>query len=230
MKMGVLTSDSASDEMSWNALFSSLALAEKAAANECQKISDQFLKEGKLELAKEYEDLVYEEFRHCELAYSVARKIVPITPKARVIYNGELFSKNASTLERMASVHLIFEPAALAFLGYVSSHSKELIQDEKWASEITRAFNCILRDEVSHVLNGSKTIREFWKNASFEEKRTSLKTMKKHRAFLKAGLKSFFKNNESKKEFLTTMLNRFDFYYEKALKGAFYEESTKAAS
>ena len=230
MLMGAVSSGLLPDENSWNALFSSLALAEKAAANECQKISDQFLSEGKFDLAKEYEDLVYEEFRHCELAFSVARKIVPITSRARAVYNGELFTAHASILERMASVHLVFEPAALAFLGYVSAHSKELIADEKWAKQITSAFNQILRDEVSHVMNGSKAIQKFWSNASEQEKKASLRTMKKHRAFLKAGLRSFFKDNDNQKIFLKTMLDRFDFYYERALKGGFHEEPTQVAS
>jgi uncharacterized ferritin-like protein (DUF455 family) len=230
MISGVVSSDLQSDTFSWNALFSSLALAEKAAANECQKISDQFSREGLVDLANEYEDLAYEEIRHCELAHSVARKIVPITARAKSVYSGELFTKDASVLERMTSVHLVFEPAALAFLGYVSSHSKSLVADEKWAKEITTAFNQILRDEVSHVMNGSKAIQKFWSVANDEEKVASLRTMKKHRAFLIAGLKSFFKNNDSKKEFVKTMLDRFDFYYERALKGAFHEESTKVAS
>ena len=215
---------------SWNALFSSLALAEKAAANECQKIADQFRAEGNESLAAEYDALVLEENHHGALAGSVVKNLIPITDRAAAVYNGEFFSENASALERLTSVHLVFEPSALAFLGYVSAHSHELISDRTWAKEISSAFNKIIKDEVSHVADGANLIRQFWNSATEEERQCSLKTMRKHRAFLKAGLQSFFKNKNSKPEFVQTMLNRFDFYYERALKGAFYEEAAQVAS
>ena len=52
----------------WNALFSSLAFAEKAAAKECLKIAQRFRSQGLIALADEYERLSVEENNHHELA------------------------------------------------------------------------------------------------------------------------------------------------------------------
>ena len=215
---------------SWNALFSSLAFAEKAAANECLKIAKRFREDGLNDLADEYEGLADEENQHHNLALSVARKIVPLTERAGTVYDGGFFSRDGSVLERLMSVHFVFEPSALAFLGYISRHSRDLFEDRQWADQITKAFNQILRDEVHHVQNGGVVIKRFWSSATDQEKKVALKTMRKHRAFLKAGLLSFFSQIEIKKEVVSKMLERFDFYYEKSVKGVFDGEPAKAAS
>ena len=214
----------------WNALFSSLAFAEKAAANECLKVAERFRSDGLDDLAKEYEQLASEENRHHELALSVAREIVPITDRAKFIYDGGFFTENGPVIERLMSVHFVFEPSALAFLGYISSHARELIEDTEWADQITKAFNQILKDEVRHVTDGGELIKRFWANASFEERKTALKTMRKHRAFLKAGLISFFGEEAIEKYFLSKMLGRFDFYYERATGGVLNGNQAQVAS
>lgn len=214
----------------WNALFSSLAFAEKAAANECLKVAKRFREDGLNDLAEEYEGLAVEENRHHDLALSVAREIIPLTERASTIYDGGFFSQNGSVLERLMSVHFVFEPSALAFLGYISRHSRELFEDREWADQITKAFNQILRDEVHHVQDGGLVIKRFWSLATDQEKKVAIKTMRKHRAFLKAGLQSFFSQVEVKKEVVSKMLERFDFYYEKTVKGVFDAEPAKAAS
>ena len=214
----------------WNALFSSLAFAEKAAADECLKIAQRFRSQGLAVLAEEYEQLAVEETRHHELAISVAREIVPLTPCAETIYAGEFFTSGGPVLERLMSVHFVFEPSALAFLGYIASHSHELISDTEWADQITDAFKQIVFDEVDHVYTGGKLIKTFWARATPEERKIALKTMRKHRAFLKAGLLSFFPKNSVQRPVALKMLQRFDFYYEKAMKGVRDAEPTKIAS
>jgi hypothetical protein len=222
--------NSSSVTSAWNALFSSLAFAEKAAANECLKVAKRFRDDGLNDLADEYDGLAVEENRHHDLALSVAREIVPLTERASLIYAGGFFSKNGSVLERLMSVHFVFEPSALAFLGYISRHSHDLFEDRQWADQITKAFNQILRDEVHHVQDGGLMIKRFWSTATDKEKEVALKTMRRHRAFLKAGLLSFFSQVEIKKEVVFKMLERFDFYYEKSVKGVFDAEPAKAAS
>ena len=214
----------------WNALFSSLAFAEKAAANECLKIAQRFHSQGLTALADEYEKLAVEESRHHELALSVAREIVPLTPCAENIYEGRFFSPNGSVLEHLMSVHFVFEPSALAFLGYIASHSHELISDSEWADQITTAFKQIVYDEVDHVYSGGKLIKTFWDRATPEEQKIALKTMRKHRAFLKAGLLSFFPKDSDQRPVILKMLQRFDFYFEKAMKGVRDAEPTQIAS
>ena len=220
--------NSRENESAWNALFSSLAFAEKAAADECRKIAKYFRESGQLKLADEYDGLVDEENRHHDLALSVTKETVPLTTRAAIVYDGGYFTANGPILERLMSVHFVFEPSALAFLGYVSSHSEELFDDQEWATQITRAFNQILRDEVSHVINGGDVIKKFWNEATAEERDIALRTMRKHRAFLKAGLNSFFKDDDKKT--ISKMLSRFDFYFEKCVKGVCHEFTEKAAS
>ncbi len=208
---------------SWNALFKSLAAAEAAAANECLKIATQFRDSGHSKLQKTYERLANEEIEHSKLAMSIVRGPASITDQAKKVYEGCYFSSNASILERLVSVHLVFEPSALAFLGFISTHSKELIDDPQWASEITKAFNRVLKDEVNHVFSGAKLIKDVWSEAAEIERRQSMKTLRKHRAFLKVGLASFFKPYEGDREFVSKMLNRFDFYFNRATKGVLNE-------
>jgi hypothetical protein len=77
--------NSSSVTSAWNALFSSLAFAEKAAANECLKVAKRFRDDGLNDLADEYDGLAVEENRHHDLALSVAREIVPLTERASLI-------------------------------------------------------------------------------------------------------------------------------------------------
>ena len=214
----------------WNALFSSLAFAEKAAAKECLKIAQRFRSQGLIGLADEYERLSVEENNHHELALSVTKRVVPLTPCAENIYEGGFFSPNAPIIERLMSVHFVFEPAALAFLGYVARHSNELISDSEWADQVSNAFKQIVYDEVNHVSSGSELIRKFWLRSTLEEQAVALKTMKKHRAFLKAGLLSFFPKDSEQRPAILKMLQRYDFYYKKVLKGLLHAESTQIAS
>jgi len=214
----------------WNALFSSLAFAEKAAADECKKIAKIFRFSGQVALAERYEGLSIEEATHHELALSVTKNIVPLTARAKLIYDGGLFSVNASVLERLMSVHLVFEPSALAFLGYVARHSNELISDSDWAAEVSTAFKQIVYDEVDHVYSGVELIAHLWKLSTPSEQYDALKTMKKHRAFLKAGLLSFFTTDPVERPAILKMLQRFDFYFEKAMKGVQNAEPTQIAS
>jgi hypothetical protein len=214
----------------WNSLFSSLAFAEKAAANECLRIAQKFRSIGLNHLSDEYEHLAVEENHHHELALSITKEIIPLTKRAEVIYEGGFFSENSSVLERLMSVHFVFEPSALAFLGYIVSHSNELIQDQDWKNQITKAFKEILFDEVNHVQTGGELIKKIWKTSKPDEREAALKTMRKHRAFLKAGLLSFFPKDSEQRPHILKMLQRFDFYYERSIKGVSDAEQAQIAS
>ncbi len=213
----------------WNALFSSLALAEEAAARECRKVAARFIANDQPDRASEYLGLADEEDQHHRLALSVAREFIPITDRAKIIYAGGYFTDDGSVLECLMSVHLVFEPSALAFLGFIARNANKLIQDKTWASEIQNAFGLILRDEVSHVINGCETIRQVWNEASRDDKKLALKTMRKHRAFLKAGLRSVLKDGVER-SVIDSMLRRFDFYCKKSLKGVLDGETIQASA
>ena len=127
------------NKRAWNAFFASLALAEKAAADECRRVAAKIRESGESDLADEYESLAQEEEKHHELAASVCREQIPITDRAAAIYAGKYFSENASVIERLVSVHFVFEPSALAFLGYSAKASDNLIPDSR-SAQITNSF------------------------------------------------------------------------------------------
>jgi uncharacterized ferritin-like protein (DUF455 family) len=203
----------------WNAFFSSLALAEKAAAEQCHLISKHYAREGNAALADEYAQLFEEETTHFQLASAVCLEAVEASNTAKAVYAGGLLSKNPSILERMAVIHLVFEPAALAFLGYLYQESKSLFTDALLVKRIERNFALILRDEVNHVNEGSKIVANLWAAAPAGEHRACLKSIRRHRAFLVAGLKSFFKDDPEARVYLTPMLDRFESHYSRAVKG-----------
>ena len=116
-------------------------------------------------------------------------------------------------------IHLVFEPSALAFLGYLYQESKSLFADALLVQRIEKNFSLILRDEVNHVNEGSKIVAELWAAAPTSERRTCLKSIRRHRAFLVAGLKSFFKDDPEALAHLTPMLIRFESHYSRAVKG-----------
>lgn len=203
----------------WNAFFSSLALAEKAAAEQCQLISEHYAREGNAALADEYAQLFEEEITHFQLASAVCLEAVEASNTAKAVYAGGLLSKSPSILERMAVIHLVFEPSALAFLGYLYQESQSVFTDALLVKRIKKNFSLILRDEVNHVHEGSKIVAELWGAAPERERRTCLKSIRRHRAFLVAGLKSFFKDDAETRAHLTPMLNRFESHYSRAVKG-----------
>ena len=214
-----------------NAFLVSLAFAEKAAAEQCKIISEQFEEAKEPELAEKYRSFMQEEQEHFERVQAVCKNMdVPISDRAEEAYRGGFMTSVCGPLERMVAVHLAFEPSALAFLGYLANSIHSLTDDAPWANRIESAFREILREEISHVYSGRDLIRPLWEKASASEKKAILKTVRKQRAFLKAGLPSFFKAFNGSKEFLSDMLARFDFYFDKHSKDLIYETRTQVTT
>lgn len=205
----------------WNAFFSSLAFAEQAAGEQCRAIATDLQKQGDPSLAALYTELAAEEDRHFALVKRVCQKLEEPSGTARRVYSGEWMSEAPSTIERMACVHLVFEPAALAFLGYLHAHSEEVIIDPIWSKTIRESFSNILRDEVEHVYLGKEWIRAALVSATPEDIRKTRKSIRRHRAFLIAGLKSYFKHMSKEPKCVAIMLSRFNFYFEKSMQGVF---------
>jgi uncharacterized ferritin-like protein (DUF455 family) len=204
----------------WNALFSSLAFSEEAAAVVCNEIAINLEKNGLTELAKKYRETLNEELNHFRLLKEVCEPVEVPPPTARDVYAGKFFLTR-SNLELMSLVHLVFEPSALAFLGYLKTNAHKILPDNhEWQARVQRNFSEILRDEVSHVHEGRSFVLAALATASDEEKALTKKSMRKHRAFIKAGLASFFRDMEGGAPvFITDMLSRFDFYFHKTMEG-----------
>lgn len=177
---------------SWNAFFSSLARAEQAAARQCELVADGFEARGEQGLATRYREYAEEELGHFALASSVCREFIEPTARARQAYDGGLMSGRPSILERLAVVHIGFEPSALAYLGHLYRHADELLGSPGWAEQVRESFGPILREEVLHVHAGRGLILSEWARASAHERSLIVKTLRRYRAFLSLGLGSFF--------------------------------------
>lgn len=184
-----------SSDYQWNRFFSSLAFAEKAAAEQFEVIADGFRDRGDRKQEAVYRGYAEEERRHFELVSGICRELVEPSPRAKQAYQGGLMSPDPSLAERLANVHLGFEPSALAFLGYFCRNSSKLLLDQEWARTARSAFRQILRDEVGHVYRGSETVEREWKNVDAAESGRILQSLRRHRAFLSLGLKSFFRDS-----------------------------------
>ena len=204
----------------WNLFFSSLAHAEKAAANQCRKIST-LLESTDHSLADKYSGFALDEDQHFALAKDICQPLEVPTEMAQKVYRGDLMTDNASILERTAIIHLVFEPSALAFLGMLKQNVYLFAEDEKFAARVEKCFGDILRDEVGHVYEGKLLVQERLRHSSEREIRETKRSIRRHRAFLKVGLKSFFSNSPNLNPFLEQMLSRFEFYFEKSYAGVF---------
>lgn len=192
----------------WNAFFSSLACAEQAAAVQCERIAEGFEARGDLNLASRYREYAGEERGHFRIVSAVCREFHDPTARARQAYDGGLMNPDPSILERLAVVHIGFEPSALAYLGYLFRYADELLGEARWASEIKAGFGAILREEVTHIHFGKNVILSEWAAASPGTQATVLKALRRHRAFLSLGLGSFFRGlpNASVADFVPAMV------------------------
>jgi hypothetical protein len=178
----------------WNQFFSSLAFAEKAAAEQCELIADAYAGRGDRKSEMTYRKYAEEEREHFSLVSSICREVIAPPLRAMQVYQGALLSPSAGIAERLATLHLGFEPSALAFLGYFYRNAHELLDNEEWARQARAVFRDILRDEVTHVQLGKECFEQEWDRSSRNEKQVILRSLRRHRAFLSLGLKSFFRN------------------------------------
>jgi uncharacterized ferritin-like protein (DUF455 family) len=205
----------------WNLFFSSLAHAEKAAADQCRVISKKFATAGNVRLSSKYVALATDEDSHFTLAEQLCMPLESPSLIAQRVYRGELMSSDASVLERMSIIHLVFEPSALAFLGLLRQHADQISTDPKVIDRIERCLGEILKDEVSHVYEGRTLVEEQLEHSTPAEIKKTKRSIRRHRAFLIAGLKSFFKPSPDSSPVVQQMLSKFAFYFEKSNKGVF---------
>lgn len=199
----------------WNAFFSSLAYAEKAAAEQCDLISKKFTEIGNHEMAKVYEQFREEEVGHFEMVKSLVDGELITTEKAKKVYGGHLLTDKDCIIERLAAVHLAFEPSALAFLGHIYVNADKYFTDADKAEKIKNTFGTIIREEVNHIFSGKDLIKKLLVEANSETKIKNVKrTLKLHKAFLSLGLKTFFEENSETKEHLDAMLSNYNVKYE----------------
>lgn len=181
-----------SQSQQWNRFFSSIAHAEAAAAEQCDLIADLYRARGDEKSEAIYRSYAAEEREHYELVAGVCKKILPPSPRAMEIYGGARLSKNATLTERLATLHLSFEPSALAYLGYLCRNAHRLLNDPSWALSAHKAFQKIVREEVRHIYGGKECFEREWQRASVQEKHDVLRSLRKHGTFLALGLKTFF--------------------------------------
>ena len=183
-----------SQERQWKQFCSSLAFAEKAAAEQCELIADAYSARGDRKSEMTYRKYAEEEREHFSLVSGICREVITPPLRAIQVYQWALLSASAGLAERLATLHLGFEPSALAFLGYFYRNAHELLDDKEWAHEAQSVFRKILRDEVTHVQVGKECFEQEWERSSLIEKKEILRSLRRHRAFLSLGLKSFFRN------------------------------------
>ncbi|MEQ1664343.1 MAG: hypothetical protein ABL927_03090 [Bdellovibrionales bacterium] len=206
-----MTSDK---QFSWNAFFSSLAAAEHAAAVQCQQIAALFRKAKRFDLEQIYLKFSEEETGHFETVSSLINSEIEITPKARYVYAGKLMRRQDCVLEKMAIVHLAFEPSALAFLGHIHQNAEVYFKDQKYAQKVKNAFGAILKEEVFHIHTGKELICELLKTSDHVTRKNIKDSLRIHKAFLSLGLKYFFKNSEDSRAFTASMLVNYNLRFE----------------
>lgn len=204
----------------WNRFFSSLAFAERAAAEQCELIAAAYDSRQDRAGAETYREYAGEERRHFELARRACRSLISPPPRAEQAYAGALMSAEPSLAERLAVVHLAFEPSALAFLGHLYRNAESLLRDAAWARSVRESFGTILREEVTHTYQGRATLIREWEKETLHGRKTILGSLRRHRAFLCLGLQSFFGGSrDAPPGFVRSMLRDYDARYSKFSRG-----------
>lgn len=209
------------DQDHWDMFFSKLAHAESGAAIQCKQIAQLYKEQGNSSQSKKYLELASEEEQHFSIIKSITENMIALDRTSEKVYEGNYMSKTRNPLEKMASVHLVFEPAALAFLGYIYQNYEKINADFNKSIKIRDALALVLRDEVSHVYEGKCDIKTLIKSSNKNDIDLTKRAMRKHKAFIVVGMKKVFEKTEESKKHLNEMLNRFEFYSDKAAEGIF---------
>lgn len=213
-------------QTNWNAFFSSLAFAEKAAADQCALIAKTFRAQGNNEYAEIYEQFHREETGHFEMVKSLVDGELTTTEKAKMVYDGHLLTDKNCIIERLAAVHLAFEPSALAFLGHIYVNSEKYFADPVKAKKVKELFGTIIREEVNHIFSGKDLIKKLLKQANSEIKNKNVKrSLRLHKAFLSLGLKTFFDDASETKKHIDNMLLSYDAKFDNISSDIFEDET-----
>ncbi len=217
----IKTSPSDPQSRPWNALFSSLYLAECAAAREAAWAHAETRKIGNIKAAGFYLEMAREEERHAELVKRMFSEFIVPPRTTYDVYAAKrcLLDGPANLVERLAVVHLIFEPSAMAFLSYIQNEAETLFTAE-WSRTIRAASLEILQDEAKHIRTGRDYVQSGLDGVSDVERLKIQASMKTHRAFLKGGIRRFFAGTEL--SHLPEILNeRYEFALNNSVKGIF---------
>lgn len=203
----------------WQALFSSLYLAEVAAGRQAVLASDEFRSHGDSSRAAFYKEMASEEVQHAAIVRKMFRDFAPPPNLACDVYDARrcLTTGRANMVERLAIVHLVFEPSAIAFLSFIGSEAPFIFEDA-WAGEIQKSCRAILCDEARHVRSGREILTTLLAEIAREDIILIRRSMGSHKAFLTAGLRRFFAGSQFCE--VPKLLNeRYEFSFRNAVSG-----------
>jgi len=178
----------------WNRLFSTLYLAESAAAVRARALADHFHKTGD-EIRREfYLDMAAEEEGHADLVRSIVGRFYDADDKTKDVYAGRRcrLPENIRYLEWLVIIHQVFEPSALAILSYLRKYADEYFESA-WARQIKRVTARILREEAAHIRKGCQHIlaerRCLLSEGIVRDLKISIRT---HKRFIESGIYGIF--------------------------------------
>lgn len=204
-------------QIAWDRYFSGLSASEFAAGHQSHLIAHEFEKLGRKDLADRYYQFSIEEEDHGRLGAAMGTKQYPLTSKAREVFKGDLLEKGHVLSNRLMVIHSVFEPSALAILGFLNQNADDIF--ERYRANVVKACTAsVLRDEVGHVLDGAKLIKELIDEGTLPKPTSdTIACMKFHLAFVKAGFRSFFSDIPSYKSTLNQINNKFDNYVKQSV-------------
>ncbi len=209
--------------LAFNKMFSSLSMAELSASKHFNKISYSFKEIGRINLYEKYKALAEDEMGHHFLVEKICRKKYPVPQTAVDIYDAKMLTQTGyeAIIETLAIIHLAFEPKALSLMSYLYKNAFELFE-HNWANEIRQSLLEILKDESDHVHYGRNFLITELLNIKKEDTQkynSIVKNVKKHKAFLVVGTKSFFKDLKNVNKFVNDIINNYDFSFRNITQG-----------
>jgi hypothetical protein len=213
----VLTPHSQSLQTAWDRYFSGLSASEFAAGRQCHLIASEFEKLGRNDLAKMYYQFAIEEEDHGRLGGAMGSRAYPLTETAQEVFKGKQLESGHVLSNRLMVIHSVFEPSALAILGFLNQNADEIF--DRYRANIVKACTAsVLRDEVGHVLDGAKLIKELIDDGTLPKPSAeTVACMKFHLAFVKSGFRSFFSDVPGYRTTINQIHAKFDNYVKQSV-------------
>lgn len=204
----------------WISLFSSLYLAELAASEQASLAVPYFAAQGKDHIANFYRSMATEEREHAVLVRGLFDYFIEPPELAYMIYGGErcLTKGDVATIERLALVHLVFEPSALAFLSHIYTIAPQIFTED-WAEVIQSVCRQILADEASHVREGRRILAPLLSTLTDTDQQLIQKSVKTHHAFLLGGIRRFFQGTPHFSPIAQALSERYSFAFANTTSG-----------
>ena len=204
-------------QTAWDRYFSGLSASEFAAGHQCHLIAKEFETLGRKDLAARYYQFAIEEEDHGRLGGAMGSRAYPLTPTAIEVFKGEQLENGHVLSNRLMVIHSVFEPSALAILGFLNQNADDLF--DRYRANIVKACTAsVLRDEVGHVLDGAKLIKELIDDGTLPKPSVeTVACMKFHLAFVKSGFRSFFADVPEYRTTLHQIHAKFDNYVKQSV-------------